>query len=753
MRITFLPFVSPVLAASFVMLGAAHAATPVRPLITERLDETRLVRLAGNTRVAAHDPRNDRGMAADDLALDHMLLMLNRPAEKEAELAELVEAMHTPGTSEFHQWLTPSEFGSQFGLAKSDIETVTSWLQMHGFAVNQVYANGTLIDFSGNAAQVREAFHAEMHNVEVNGEQHVANVSDPMVPAALAPAIRGIVSLNDFRPHAFHKDLTESHLDAKTGNLIHTSAEETQTGMAGAEYNFASRNNTYQAVVPGDLAKIYNLNPLFSAGYSGQGQTIVVIEDSNVYATADWTAFRAAFGLSKYTSGSFTQVHPGSCTNPGVNADDGEAILDAEYASAAAPSASIVLASCADTYTTFGGLLALQNLINASSAPPSVVSLSYGECEADNGAAANASYSATFQQAAAEGVSVFVAAGDQGAAGCDPNATAAVHGAGVNGFATTAYNVAVGGTDFGDGYAGTQASYWSTTNAAGFASAKSYINEIPWNDSCAGALLAKAASGSSVPYGTGGFCNSATGIEYYHTTSAGSGGPSSCYSGAAGIAGVVSGNCKGNAKPSWQNGLLGVPGDGVRDIPDISLFSGNGVWGHYYVYCYSDASRGGAPCTGTPSSWSGAGGTSFAAPIMAGIQSLVNQKMGARQGNPNPVYYKLATAEYGLHGSASCNSSQGNAVGTGCIFYDVTQGDMDVNCTGNASCYKPSGADGVLSSSNSAYKPSFGTGQGFDFATGIGSINAYNLVYNWPKQVTLKAVAVGVISRRMHTAF
>ena len=177
--------------------------------------------------------------------------------------------------------------------------------------------------------------------------------------------------------------------------------------------------------MPADLATIYNLNPLFGAGYSGQGQTIVVIEDTNVYTTSDWTTFRSTFGLSGYTAGSFTQVHPApgsganNCSNPGVNGDDGEAILDAEWASAAAPSAAIELASCSDTNTTFGGLIALQNLINESSTPPAIVSISYGECEAYNGASANAAYSSAYQQAVTEGVSVFVSSGDEGAASCD----------------------------------------------------------------------------------------------------------------------------------------------------------------------------------------------------------------------------------------------------------------------------------------------------------------------------------------------
>jgi len=170
----------------------------------------------------------------------------------------------------------------------------------------------------------------------------------------------------------------------------------------------------------------------------------------------------------------------------------------------------------------------------------------------------------------------------------------------------------------------------------------------------------------------------------------------------------------------------------VRDIPDVSLFAANGVWGHYYVYCYSHTAGGGAACTGAPSGWAGAGGTSFASPIMAGIQALVNQKIGASVGNPNPTLYSLAATEYGSSGSSSCNSSNGSGVGSSCVFYDVTQGDMDVNCTGTHSCYRPSGTNGVLSTSTSSYAKAYGTSTGWDFSTGIGTINAANLVNAWP---------------------
>jgi hypothetical protein len=647
--------------------------------------------------------------------MEHMLLQLRRSPEQEQALQQFLDQLHAPNSPNFHRWLSATEFGDRFGLADEDVSAITDWLRSHDFTVNVVYPSGTVIDFSGTALQVRKAFHTEIHNLDVHGKKHVANMSDPEIPAALAPAVVGVVSLNDFRPRPMNHPR--------------------------AEYTFSSGGVDEEAVVPADLATIYNLNPLLNGGNSGQGQTIVAIENTNLFQTSDWTNFRSKFGLSKYTSGSLKTVHPpppsgpSNCANPGVVAgNDGEAALDVEWASAAAPSAAIQLASCADTATTFGGLIALQNLINASAAAPAVMSISYGECEAMNGAAANAAYSSVYQQAVAEGVSVFVAAGDSGAAGCDNSATASTHGIAVNAFASTPYNVAVGGTDFGDTYAGTNSNYWNTSNTSTFGSAKSYIPEIPWNDSCANQLVASYVTGSSTTYGPDGFCNSDTGSLFLSTV-AGGGGPSGCATGVPSSNGVVSGSCQGYPQPSWQSGLIGVPNNGVRNTPDVSLFAADNLWGHYYVFCWSDTTNGGGPCIGAPSNWAGAGGTSFSAPIMAGIQALVNQKTGGRQGNPNYVYYSLAANEYGGSGSSSCNST--NGASSFCTFYDVTTGDIDVNCTpGSPNCYDASSPNGVLSTSDSSYSPAYGTTVGWDFATGIGTVNAYNLVNNWPQSGT-----------------
>ena len=321
--------------------------------------------------------------------------------------------------------------------------------------------------------------------------------------------------------------------------------------------------------------------------------------------------------------------------------------------------------------------------------------------------------------------------GDSGAAGSDQNEPYARSGITVSGFASTPYNVAVGGTDFGDTVAGTTSAYWSATNSSAYGSAISYIPEIPWNDSCASGLIATYL-GYTTTYGANGLCNSVASNSPLLTTGAGSGGPSGCATGKPSVPGTVGGTCAGYAKPYWQS-VFGNPNDGVRDIPDVSLFAATGYWGHYFVICWSDLMWGGVPCQGAPSTWPGLGGTSFAAPIMAGIQALVNQKTGERQGNPNPVYYALAANEYGSGGSSSCNSTLGNGAAGGCLFYDVTQGDMDVNCTGSVNCYAPSGTIGVLSTSNSAYQPAFKATLGWDFATGIGTVNAFNLVNSWPQ--------------------
>ncbi|MGA2538124.1 MAG: protease pro-enzyme activation domain-containing protein [Terracidiphilus sp.] len=715
-----------------------------RALVVQPVDESKLATLYGNTRPEAI-PANDKGAVADSLPLDHLQLFLQRPPELEKELDTLIQDQQRKGSPNYHKWLTAAEFGDRFGLAQKDVEAVSNWLKNKGFQVDSVFTNGMTIEFSGNAGQLKNAFHTEIHNLEVRGEKHIANMSDPRVPAALAPAIGGIYSLNDFQPHKMLK-------------------KRKQYTTGGSQWPYL--------VAPADLATLYNLNPVFAAGYTGTGQTIVVVEDTNVYDTADWDTFRSTFGLTGYTNGSFTQVHPAqpatggaACSNPGVNGDEDEAILDAQWASAAAPDATIVLASCTGgrSVSAFGGLIAIENINNGAPPYPQVLSMSYGESEPDDGAAGNLAFKTALQQSAAQGISVFVSSGDELAASSDGGDYSATRGINVSGWMSSIYNVSVGGTDFADAYLAQegnppvqQSTYWSSTNTAAYGSLLSYLPETTWTNSCTSALFDTFNSTTAAA-----LCNVAgqSTAEIYDSYG-GSGGPSNCATGTASTSGVASGTCAGYSKPVWQV-APGVPADGVRDTPDLALMASNGQWGHYYPSCDSDPADAIPPaangCTGTPDNWAGGGGTSFSSPIMAGIQALINEATGNTTGvgNPNPRYYQLGALEYGSSaGLSACNSLLGAGIGSTCVFNDITLGDITSACSarysrgslvGTFNCYGSGGTSsapvyGISSLSNSTQENAYETGAGWDFGTGLGSVNAYNMIQNWNAVVTSTGV-------------
>jgi subtilase family serine protease len=704
-------------------------------MVTATIDESVLVTLGGNTPPAAARSENDRGAVADSMRFEHMLLLLKRDPDTEARLQSRIEAMHTPGSAEFHQWLTPEQLGAQFGANPQDVQAIKSWLQSHGFVVNRLYKNGLVLDFSGTAKQLRTAFHTEIHNlVLANGEQHIANVSDPQIPAALAPAVSGMPLHNFFgRPHL--TSLRPVSYDAASGHW----KPHFEVPFQGAVFN---------VVAPYDFATIYNLLPLWNKGFTGKGVTIAAVEDTNLAHPGDWATFRKTFGLTGFSRGNLKQVYPG-CANPGQNGDEIEAALDVEWASGAAPDANIVLSACGDTNTTSGLDLAILGLLETN--PPDIISDSYGLCETVTGQAEVALENFEAELATVEGVTFFIAQGDTGADECAPVETTAYSTQGINSGDNTAsaFAVDVGGTDFmaqynADTHGVPVSKYWNATNnPTTLASALSYVPEIPWNDGCTSKLIYTdpVIAGFSSAFGPSGFCNSSVGQADFLNDIGGSGGPSTCFTGTPSIPGVVSGTCRGNPKPSYQYGVPGVPRDGLRDQPDISLFAGNGVWGSFYVECLSDTAQGGAACTPQNDAiLLGGGGTSFASPAMAGILALIEQRDG-KQGDINYILYPLAAQQFNAPGASHCNASQtsGALPASSCVFNDITLGDMDIPCGQNSDghFYDCHGASatliGELSTSNAANAPAYPATVGYDLATGLGSVNATNLFNAWPR--------------------
>ena len=679
-------------------LADAPAATP---LISGGIDEGALVTLTGN-HAAALASSKDIGTVAASHAFPHVTVTLKRSAAAQAALDQLVIDQQTRGNAHYHQWQSLAGLRN-YGPAQADIDKITAWLKAHDLTVNGVSATGMSIDVAGTAAQFEQAFHIALHNYTLRGAAHVAATTDAVIPAALAPVLGG-VTLANFFPHS---------------NAVPTKPL----------YTVPTGGPAFYAVAPFDFNTIYNVTPMLSGenGFhqtvTGTAVTIAVVEQTNIQ-TKDWNRFRSYFGLSGY-SGQLRDLHPGGCTNPGFTGDEVEAAIDAEWAGAAAPDADVVEASCAATETTFGVQTALRALVEGNSTNATIYSISYGACEAENGLSFLADWANLAEEGAARGVSIVISSGDSGSS-CDADYSYAQNGLGVNGLASSQYVTSVGGTDFYDTALGSNHSYWTGPNSGfGRSSAKSYVPEIPWDNSCANSIIAKVEANT-------------TGLAYCNESAAG---PEQNGVGGTGGASVY------YSKPAFQKlaGLTGMPKDGVRDQPDVSFFAANGVWNHAYLICMSDENEGGAPCTYTGVNFEGEpnalaqayGGTSVAAPAFAGILALATQVKGATLGPVNTRIYELAQQQFGNAVLAkSCNASLGNKSSNGCIFHSVTAGDNAEPCYANTTnCYTNAlSVDGVgVLSANPGKSEvnAYPAAPGYNLATGLGSLNVTNLLYNY----------------------
>jgi len=622
-----------------------------RPLIIQPVDEAQLTVLKGNTHILAR-PQFDLGTAPATLPMQRMLLVLKRSPEQESALRQLLDDQQDKHSPNYHKWLTPEQFGKEFGPTDADMQTIASWLQSHGFQVGASKGR-TVLEFSGSASQVKEAFHTTIHKYIVNGEQHWANASDPSIPTALTPAVAGVLTLHNFvkRP-AIH--VSEARLPAKF--------------KWGSRPQFTSSVDGSHALAPEDYAVIYNGTQTALNGIDGTGTTIAVVARSDLFNNGqDVSDFRNVFGLP---AGTVNTVLDGADPGDLGGDDEAEATLDASWSGALATGATIDFVVSASTNSADGTDLSELYIIENNLG--NVMTESFTVCEAGLTLADGQGISLLAEQAAAQGITYLLAAGDAGAAGCDSlTDTTEQFPISVSALAATPFTVAVGGTMFNEN--GQDATYWRTTNDASFGSALSYIPEDVWNETCT-----TQCQPGQPPLAAGG------------------GGASTLF-----------------PKPSWQFGVTGIPNDGHRDLPDVSLTAA----GHDpYLLCIEGSCV--ADSQGNIS-FEGVEGTSASTPSFAGIIALVDEKMSQlpapdnspRQGQADYVLYPLAAAQQ--TSGTKCNASTTPLPNAACVFNDVTVGNNSV--------------PGEAGYPNGQYAATVG----FDLASGLGSVNVANLVNAW----------------------
>jgi Pro-kumamolisin, activation domain/Bacterial Ig-like domain (group 3) len=640
--------------------GAQQSSlVPPSPLITQPVNESQLTVLKGNTHPLAR-PEFDLGTAPATLPMQRMLLVLKRSPEQERALRTLLDNQQDKASPSYHRWLTPQQFGKQFGPTDADIQTITTWLQSQGFQVGTTKGR-TVLEFSGSAGQVQQTFHTTIHKYIVNGEQHWANSSDPSIPTALTPAVAGVLTLHNFiKKPAIH--FTGEKIPAKI-----------VPGRKPA-VTFPPQNGqpAINALGPQDYVVIYNMKPAFADNIVGNGIEIGVVGRSNLYFVQDVQDFRNVFGAA---NGAFGAVNFGvnlNGENPGDLGGDeeAEATLDSTWPSAIAPGAWVYLVVSATTNTTDGTDLSEASIIESN--VYDIMTESFIACELYATDAQLAGQTAMAEQAAAQGITYFVSTGDAGAEACDdPNTAPATNPISVNYLASTAFNVAVGGTEFNEN--GDPSKYWTSTSSVP-ETAISYIPEDVWNESSLTNGLWSSSGGAS----------------------------------AGNIEGGQGGTTAGVPKPHWQYGVEGIPQDGVRDLPDVSLTAA----GHDpYLLCLE------ASCEPDPQGEIEiyfVSGTSASAPSFAGIMALVDQSTEgtngfSRQGLANYVLYRLAATQ-SSYPSQCDGSNTVTAPESTCIFNDVTVGN-----------------NVVPGETGTDYQAS----PGYDMTTGLGSVNVSNLVNNW----------------------
>jgi subtilase family serine protease len=552
----------------------------------------------------------DGGPVARNLVLPNVHVYYAPTAAQMQELQQLIADQRTASSSQYHKWLTPEEFAERFGMSASDEVKIKAWLSEQGISNVTTSKSRTSVVFSATASQAESAFHTQIHALTVQGKSNYANVSEISVPSSVVSVVRSVRGLDSFRPNASPR----------------------------MKAQFTWGNSSYE-LAPGDIATIYNIASLHSAGITGSGVTVAVIGQSDIDLT-DIAAYRSGFNLPASTP---KVVLASGSSDPGTyTTDETEADLDLELISAVAPGASLVYVNSTDA------TLSLEYAIEQNLGQ--VISMSYGSCETADTLASQQALAYYVAEANSQGQTIVAASGDTGAAGCDSAvSTAAQYGLSVTSPANQPGVTGVGGTSFSS-----VSGYFGTTNDSKGGSAVSYIPEIAWNLTSSQNHLEASGGGASTYF----------------------------------------------AKPGWQQGT-GVPTDGQRDVPDVAFFAGDSALNDStaYVICTQGDCASGTPNMTT--SGGAVGGTSAAAPVFSGIVALLNNYLVTNGsitspglGNINPTLYLMANNTSTVfhqitqgNNIVPCTAGSTNCPSGGSFGYSANTGYNQVTGLGSVDAY------------------------------------------------------------------
>jgi subtilase family serine protease len=542
------------------------------------------------------------------------------------------------------RWLTPEEFRARYSPPQAQVDAVRAWLRDSGFAVVAVPRNRLFVTASGTVDQVERSFDVHENLYRLDGRTVRAPDADPAVPAGIAADVRAITGLDGSLALATPEHRSPAPpppAGTSVGPCSRYWGERSSTAFPNPYVPGAPLPWLICGYTPAQIDSAYGIDRLRAAGLNGRGQTIAITGAFfSPTIRRDANSFSREFGLPRLGPRNYRQVTaPGTSRIPGDPAETQswyiEQALDVEWAHAVAPGAKILYVGAANDA---GGLdQAVNEVVDRHLA--NVVSNSWGLPEAYAPRGEILAMNAVFQQAAAEGIGVYVASGDDG----DNKLAAGTISAGFPD--SSPWVTSVGGTSLAISRRGGYEweAGWGTTTT-------------DWT----GARWAPRAPGDFM-YGSGG-------------------GPSHVF-----------------PMPAYQTGAVPLSdatwkGVARRAEPDLAM-DADPQTGVTFAQTYVQA--GGR--RRIIDSW--IGGTSLAAPLVAGVMALADQRSGRAHGFINPALYRLR--------------------GTPAL-HDVTGGHRSLAVLRNA--LAPDGS--IVTRLRSLDRDSsLAAGPGWDPVTGLGSLD------------------------------